>query len=271
MKQKERITIGELKEADHTIPVGKEYIPDGESYLRRTILGVFSADPQEGEEAATRYELLGEAIFWSLGELINNANKANNRWALLKNALQQRALKADPALDTKKLQKDIDYAIEHSQSDLLVRYNLVNLDLTEAILKLLQMHNTNSFALSERFQKKIEVTLRIRERNSVPILILHVVNNSPITVVDRERVEYNLNKVKEDLMMAGQDPFEAALRLYEKLEDHGGGGFGAGLRSIVLFLKEAYSAFPVDIIYSKLIRYHSTATSTIFSVELPIP
>ncbi|MCB1319358.1 MAG: hypothetical protein KDK34_03840, partial [Leptospiraceae bacterium] len=101
---------------------------------------------------------------------------------------------------------------------------------------------------------------------------INVLNNSPITVADKERVEHNLNKIKEDLINASRNPYEAAVQLYDKLEDHAGGGFGAGLRSIVLFLKEGYRPFEdADIIFSRLIQYRSAGNSTIFSIELPLP
>ncbi len=103
-------------------------------------------------------------------------------------------------------------------------------------------------------------------------MVANVINNSPITVIDRQRVEYNLEKIKEDLINAGSGTSEASVKLYEKLEDASGGGFGAGLRSIVLFLREGYKPFTdIDIMYSKLIQYRSALHSTIFSIELPIP
>ena len=89
--------------------------------------------------------------------------------------------------------------------------------------------------------------------------------------MDKERVEYNLEKIKSDLINADKNPFEATAELYGKQEDHAGGGFGAGLRSIVLFLKEGYRPFKVNMIYSKLIQYRSAGYSTIFSIELSLP
>ena len=54
---------------------------------------------------------------------------------------------------------------------------------------------------------------------------------------------------------------------------HAGGGFGAGLRSIVLFLKEGYAPFgdETGITFSRLIQYRSAGTNTIFTIELPVP
>jgi hypothetical protein len=100
---------------------------------------------------------------------------------------------------------------------------------------------------------------------------VNVINNSPITVIDKQRVEYNLNKIKEDLINANKNPFETALSLYQKEADTAGGGFGAGLRSIVLFLKSGYEPFDVEIIYTKLIQYRSAMKNTIFTIEIPIP
>lgn len=273
MTEKDYIHTEDLKKNDQVVRIGEDYIPGVESRFRNTIAHVFGGDgPAEGQDRDfSDREMLTEAIFWSLGELINNANKANNRWAVLRNALFNKIIKESPDLPREQVYGDIDYAIEHNQSDLLKKYGLANVDLTDAILKLIQMHNTNSFALSERFQKRIDVTLRIKEKGGSPIFILNVINNSPITVIDRKRVEINLEKIKEDLMSAGSNPFEAAIELYDKTEDHAGGGFGAGLRSVVLFLKEAYAPFQMEIIYSRLIQYRSTSTSTIFSIELPIP
>ena len=137
---------------------------------------------------------------------------------------------------------------------------------------MIETHNTNSFALSEKFNKKIDVTLRIKKKNDVRYLTINVVNNSPITVIDKQRVEYNLEKIKEDLINAQKDSFQAAVSLYDKPEDNEGGGFGAGLRSIILFLKEGYTPFPkVEVMFSRLIQYRSSGNSTIFSIELPIP
>lgn len=265
------IPLEELEKEDQVIRAGRDYIPDQEMRLRRTIFQLFlhSTDLREGAPDAG--ELLAEAVCWSIGELVNNANKANNRWALLRNALYQRVKTESPDTHDDQIYREIEYAIEHNQTDLLKKYNLLNLDLTESILRLIQMHQTNSFALSERFNKKIDITLRIRERGGMKHLVVNVVNNSPITVVDKKRVEFNLDKVKEDLLNAGRSPFEAAMQLYDRLEDRRGGGFGAGLRSIILFLKEAYDPYGVQMTYSRLIQYRSTSSSTIFSVELPIP
>ncbi len=272
MAEQRHLTVNELEEADRVLHIGKDYIPDIESYVRNTIYSIFhDLIPRKGNADFGDSEMLAEAIFWSIGELINNANKANNRWAILRNALFKRASAEQTDIPADKLYADIDYAIEHNQTDMLQKYNLDNFDLTTAILKLIQMHKTNSFALSERFQKRIDLTLRIKPKNEQRFLVLNVINNSPITVIDRKRVEFNLEKIKEDLMNVGHNPFEAAIRLYDKMEDNAGGGFGAGLRSIVLFLKEAYAPFSLDIVYSRLIQYRSTATSTIFSIELPVP
>ncbi|HMW60456.1 MAG TPA: hypothetical protein PKE49_07340 [Leptospiraceae bacterium] len=275
MAGSEPIPIADLTAKDHVVSVGKDYIPTIERKLRATIMNIFR-DPsgQQGNEISN-HELLSEAVFWSLGELINNANKANNRWALLRNALMQRIvaenkLQNDQAAQDK-VQTEVDYAIEHNQTDLLKKYNLTNVDLTSSILKLIEMHKTNSFALSERFNKKIDVTLRVKAKSGHQTLFVNVINNSPITVIDKQRVEYNLEKIKEDLMMAGKNSRDASVRLYDKQEDHAGGGFGAGLRSIILFLKEGYAPFTAEIKYSTLIQYRSAGNSTIFSVELPIP
>lgn len=264
------IPLKDLEEADQVVRIGRDYIPDMEKYIRNTIYDLYGVSAGEKAEFSDR-EMLAEAVFWSIGELINNANKANNRWAILRNALLKKISGETPGLDVEKATAEIDYAIEHNQTDMLKKYGLATFDLTAATLKLIQMHRTNSFALSEKFKKKIDLTMRIRKKHDYHFLILNVINNSPITVIDRKRVEYNLERIKEDLMNAGQNPFEAAINLYDKMEDHTGGGFGAGLRSIVLFLKEAYSKFPVEITYSRLIQYRSTASSTIFSIELPIP
>ncbi len=263
------IPVEDLKTRDQLIPVGRDYIPGKEALLRNTIFAVFSPDSTK-QDFSSR-ELLAEAVFWSIGELINNANKANNRWAILHGALFQKASQEIAESEKEQLREDIDYAIQHNQTEMLKKYGLSNVDLTASILRLIEKHKTNSFALSEQFKKKIDVTLRIKSSSKGDSLILHVINNSPITVIDRERVEYNLTKIKEDLIEAGKSPFEAAVQLYEKSEDHRGGGFGAGLRSIVLFLKEGYGPFPVDIVYSRLIQYRSAANSTIFSIELPVP
>lgn len=267
--EKAIIPSEDLRSKDQLISVGKDYIPNRETLLRNTVFSVFA--PDSGKQDFSSRELLGEAVFWSIGELINNANKANNRWAILHNALFQKAAADRPDSDMEQLREDIDYAIQHNQTEMLKKYGLDNVDLTASILKLIEKHRTNSFALSEQFKKKIDVTLRLKSRSDGEQFILHVINNSPITVIDRQRVEYNLNKIKEDLIQAGKNPFEAAVQLYDKAEDHRGGGFGAGLRSIVLFLKEGYTPFDVDIVYSRLIQYRSAANSTIFSIELPVP
>ncbi len=273
MTTSDRIEVAALEKADQVLSIGRNYIPTMEKELRRAIFEVFKDPSGNQSEEISDYELLAEAVFWSLGELINNANKANNRWALLKNALFQRASKEKPDEPHEKLNADIDYAIQHNQTDFLKKYNMQTIDLTGSILKLIEMHKTNSFALSEKFDKKIDVTLRIRVKGGNPVLVLNVINNSPITVVDKNRVEYNLEKIKEDLINAGKNPLEAAARLYDKPEDHAGGGFGAGLRSIVLFLKEGYAPFGdgVGITFSRLIQYRSAGGSTIFTIELPVP
>ncbi|MBI3394538.1 MAG: hypothetical protein HY042_01745 [Spirochaetia bacterium] len=260
-----------LEKADQVLSIGKDYIPTVESRLRKTILAVFQDPTPNPSGDIGDYDLLGEAVFWSLGELINNANKANNRWAILRNALYQRVKKDQPDIQETKLLRDIDYAIEHNQVDLLKKYGLQQVDLTSSILKLIELHKTNSFALSEKFSKKIDVTLRIRKKGDSKAFTINVINNSPITIVDKNRVEFNLEKIKEDLMNAGRDAFQAAVKLYDKQEDHAGGGFGAGLRSIVLFLREGYRPFGVDIMFSKLIQYRSAGNSTIFSIEIPVP
>ncbi|MCB1306913.1 MAG: hypothetical protein KDK30_01975 [Leptospiraceae bacterium] len=262
----------DLESGDQVLHIGKDYIPAVENRLRNTIYALFSNPAAQSEADIGDRELLAEAVFWSIGELINNANKANNRWAVLRQALFQKIKNQAPDTEDKQIYKDIDYAIQHNQSDLLTKYGLDNIDLTSSILKLIEMHKTNSFALSERFGKKIDLTLRVKEKGASGLLAINVLNNSPITVVDKERVEYNLNKIKEDLINASRNPYEAAVQLYDKLEDHAGGGFGAGLRSIVLFLKEGYRPFEdADIIFSRLIQYRSAGNSTIFSIELPLP
>ena len=274
MSQQDPISLEELAAKDHVIPVGKDYIPAVEKKLRATIMNVFRDPAGPPTDDISNHELLSEAVFWSLGELINNANKANNRWALLRNALTQRiaAENKEAPVDADKVQQEVDYAIEHNQTDLLKKYNLTNVDLTSSILKLIEMHKTNSFALSERFNKRIDVTLRIKPKGGKRTLMIHVLNNSPITVIDKQRVEYNLEKIKEDLIAAQHSSRDASVKLYDKAEDHVGGGFGAGLRSIVLFLKEGYAPFrEIEIKYSTLIQYRSAASSTIFSIELPIP
>lgn len=270
MSTVEPIQKDALQAKDHVLSIGKDYIPKIESRLRSTILGVFADSSGESGELSDR-EMLAEAVFWSVGELINNANKANNRWALLRNALIQRVVAEKPDTDRESLSDDVDYAIEHNQTEMLKKYGLHNIDLTSSILKLIEKHRTNSFALSEKFDKRIDLTLRMKKKSGFDILLVNCINNSPITVVDKERVEYNLSKVKEDLIEAGRNPFEATRQLYERAEDHSGGGFGAGLRSIVLFLKEGYSPFNAEIVYSRLIQYRSASNSTIFSIELPVP
>ncbi|KAB2934393.1 MAG: hypothetical protein F9K24_05040 [Leptonema illini] len=256
----------DLEKEDQVLEVGRDYIPDGEMLLRNTIYGLFDAEGDDQDAF-----LLAEGAFWSIGELINNANKANNRWALLESALVQRVTAEDPSADREVVVEDVQSAIEHNQADVLKRYGLDNIDLTASILKLIEKHRTNSFALSERFHKKITLTLRVQKKSDQRILIVNVINNSPITVIDRERVEYNLERIKDDLIRAGAHPFEAAVNLYEKSADHAGGGFGAGLRSIILFLKAGYEPFDVDIVFSRLIQYRSAVKSTIFTIEIPIP
>ena len=271
MSTNDLISIADLEKEDQVLPIGRDYIPNLEKKLRNTIYSIFQEPGGEQTEEIGDFELLAEAVFWSLGELINNANKANNRWAILRNALYQRASKQNPDIGEKQLYKDIDYAIQHNQGDFLKKYQLESVDLSSSILKLIEMHKTNSFALSEKFSKKIDLTMRVRKKGDQSLLTVNVINNSPITEVDRDRVEYNLEKIKEDLINSEKNPFEATAELYEKPEDHAGGGFGAGLRSIVLFIKEGYRPFRADITYSKLIQYRSAGYSTIFSIELVIP
>lgn len=256
----------DLEKEDQVLEVGRDYIPDGEMLLRNTIYNLFDAEGDDQDAF-----LLAEGAFWSIGELINNANKANNRWALLESALVQRLIAEDPSADREVVVEDVQSAIENNQADVLKRYGLDNIDLTASILKLIEKHRTNSFALSERFHKKITLTMRIQKKSDQRILIVNVINNSPITVIDRERVEYNLERIKDDLIRAGAHPFETAVNLYEKSADHAGGGFGAGLRSIILFLKAGYEPFDVDIVFSRLIQYRSAVKSTIFTIEMPIP
>ena len=264
------IKAEELLAKDQVISVGEGYIPVLENRMRSTIYHLFGR-PSDPTAEISDHELISEAAFWSIGELVNNANKANNRWAVLRQALYQKVKKQNPELEDAKLYQDIDYAIEHNQSDMLSKYGLTKVDLTSSILKLIEMHKTNSFALSEKFGKKIDITLRLKDKGANRILTINVINNSPITVVDKSRVEYNIGKIKEDLINASQNPYEAAVQLYDKMADHAGGGFGAGLRSIVLFLKEAYMPFKTEIIFTKLIQYRSAGNSTIFSIELPLP
>lgn len=265
------ITLEALETQHRVFSIGRDYIPTLEKTLRNTMHAIFN-DPEGSPDGEIGdHELLAEAVFWSLGELINNANKANNRWAIIRNALYHRARKESPDVSEDKLFEDIDYAIQHNQTDYLKKYNMHNVDLTSSILKLIEIHKTNSFALSEKFNKKIDLTLRIRRKGKDRYLIINVINNSPITKVDKERVEYNLEKIKEDLINAENNPYAATAGLYDKAADTAGGGFGAGLRSIVLFLKEGYRPFVADIMYSKLIQYRSAGYSTIFSIELVIP
>ena len=266
----EVLSRDELLGQDQVISVGRDYIPDVENRLRGTIYELFGRK-LDAEGDISNHELLAEAVFWSIGELINNANKANNRWAVLRQALFQKIKAQNAEVNTEETYRDIDYAISHNQSDLLKKYGLTKIDLTSSILRLIEMHKTNSFALSEKFGKKIDVTLRLRSRGEQELLTINVINNSPITVVDKNRVEFNLDKIKEDLINASRNPYEAAVQLYDKMEDHAGGGFGAGLRSIVLFLKEAYTPFEMEIIFTKLIQYRSAGNSNIFSIELPTP
>ena len=265
------IPQSELEARDQVLSIGRDYIPVLEKRLRNTIMSVFRDPAGETGKEIGDHELLAEAVFWSLGELINNANKANNRWAILRNALFQRATKSNPGTEEGQLYKDIDYAIQHNQTDFLKKYGMDGVDLTGSILKLIEMHKTNSFALSEKFSKKIDLTLRLKRKGEQLLMIVNVINNSPITIVDKERVEYNVEKIKEDLINAEKNPYEATAELYDKPEDHAGGGFGAGLRSIVLFLKEGYRPFKVDMTYSRLIQYRSAGYSTIFSIELVVP
>lgn len=260
-------TLQQLQDQDQVIAIGKSYIPDGEMQLRNTIYSIFQTDNTDDSDSF----LLAEGVLWSLGELINNANKANNRWALLENALIQRIMVEDPSRDKEVVLEDVQSAIQNNQTDILKQYGLDTIDLTASILKLIEKHRTNSFALSEKFRKEITLTMRIQNKSEQRILVVNVINNSPITVIDRERVEYNLEKIKEDLIEAGSKPFEAAVNLYEKSEDHRGGGFGAGLRSIILFLKAGYDPFKVEIVFSRLVRYRSAVNSTIFTLEIPIP
>ncbi len=257
-----------IDKKDIVINIGKDYIPEGERYLREIIFEIFKGKDENDFD----YYLLAEAIFWSIGELINNANKANNRWAILSNTLLQKILENQSEnLDKKQVQEDVDYAIEHNQSDLLKKYNLENIDLTASILNLIEKYKTNSFALSEKFNKKITLTLKINKKGNHNYLTINVINNSPVSLIDKDRIEYNLNKVKEDLINARNNPFEAALQLYQKEADTSGGGFGAGLRSIVLFLKSGFEPFDVKILFTKLIQYRSAGKNTIFSIEIPIP
>ncbi|MFN3604147.1 MAG: hypothetical protein ACK4UJ_05525 [Leptonema sp. (in: bacteria)] len=257
-----------IRNKDLVFPIDKTYIPEGEMKIRNLILNLFS-DPNSKDDMD--YYLLAEAVFWSIGELINNANKANNRWAILHNALFQKIKNEYPDLNENHLKEEIDESIEHNQVDLLKKYGLENIDLTASILNLIEKYKTNSFALSEKFNKKITLTMKIQKKNDVDYLIVNVINNSPITVIDKQRVEYNLNKIKEDLINANTNPFEAALKLYQKEADTAGGGFGAGLRSIVLFLKSGFDPFDVEIVFTKLIQYRSAGKNTIFSIEIPIP
>ncbi|MBX7056438.1 MAG: hypothetical protein K1X75_00120 [Leptospirales bacterium] len=264
------IQAEELEAQDQALAIGRDYIPGIERRLRNTIYSLFQGD-QSDQSAITDRELLAEAVFWSIGELINNANKANNRWAVLRQALHQRIKKDNPSAEDDALYRDIDYAIQHNQTDLLKKYGLEKVDLTASILKLIEMHKTNSFALSEKFNKRIDLTLRVRRKAERRQLVINVINNSPITVIDRDRVEYNLDKIKQDLIDAQKSQYEASVQLYDRHEDHSGGGFGAGLRSIVLFLKEGYRPFQSEIVFSRLIQYRSAGASTIFSIEIPIP
>ncbi|MDH5657454.1 MAG: hypothetical protein OEZ34_16190 [Spirochaetia bacterium] len=264
-------TLKSLERSDMVLGIGKDYIPHVEQQIRKIIFSIYSVPEGDQTGDLTDRDILSEAVFWSLGELINNANKANNRWAMLRGALFKRVKNENAEIDEKRVLMDIDYAIEHDQSEMLRKYNLQNLDLTTTILKMIETHNINSFALSEKFNKKIDITFRIKNKNNERFLSVNVVNNSPITVIDKKRVEFNLDKIKEDLIQASKDSFQAAVSLYDKPEDHDGGGFGAGLRSIILFLKEGYAPFQKDVIYSRLIQYRSSGNSTIFSVELPIP
>jgi hypothetical protein len=277
MKETDYIKLADLESSDQVIQVKGDYIPGTERRLRRTVYCIIHN--KEGYRFTTGLtdfndlDMLAEAVFWSLGELINNANKANNRLALLRNALFQKITSSagSQKSDPKEIYQDIDDAILHNQSDILKKYGIEDLDLTDMILRLITLDKTNSFALSEKFNKKIDVTLRIRKKNKKRTLIINVINNSPMTLFDKERVEYNLEKIKDDLIRAGRNPFEAAVRLYDRSEDHRGGGFGAGLRSIVLFLKEAFAPFNEEIMYSRLIQYRTAVSSTLFTIELPIP
>ena len=264
-------TVNSLEKEELVLGIGKDYIPTGEQKIRGILFSIYSLAENSNNKEISDRDILSEAVFWSIGELINNANKANNRWAMLRGALFKRIKEENANIDEKKVLTDIDYAIEHDQSEMLRKYKLENLDLTSTILKMIEAHNINSFALSEKFNKKIDVTLRIKKKNDLRYLTINVVNNSPITVIDKQRVEFNLVKIKEDLIQASNDSFQAAVSLYDKPEDHEGGGFGAGLRSIILFLKEGYAPFKIDIMYSRLIQYRSSGNSTIFTIELPIP
>lgn len=264
------MTISELEQIrkkDLVFNIGKDYIPDGESKIRKLIMNLFSIPNEEDID----YYLLAEAVFWSIGELINNANKANNRWAILHNALFTKIKTENPNVDDEKLKEEIDDSIEHNQTDLLKKYGLENVDLTASILNLIEKYKTNSFALSEKFNKKITLTMKIQNKNNMDYLLINVINNSPVTIIDKQRIEYNLNKIKEDLINVNKNPFEAALQLYQKEADTAGGGFGAGLRSIILFLKSGYEPFDIEVIYTKLLQYRSAFKNTIFSLEIPIP
>ncbi len=275
MPHDDHIPLSDLEFRDQVIPIKGDYIPYNERKLRRTMYAVFNrndaADFTGKPLEFTERDMLAEAVFWALGELINNANKANNRLALLRNALFRKIRQNDEVTEEKKIWSDIDYAIMNNQSDFLKKYGLEDLDLSDMILRLISLDKTNSFALSEKLNKKIDVTLRLRKKKNALSLVINVINNSPMTNFDRERVEYNLEKIKEDLIRAGDSPFEAAVRLYDKSEDRRGGGFGAGLRSIVLFLKEAYEPFDVNIMYSRLIQYRTAVSSTLFTIEIPVP
>ncbi|MCB1168673.1 MAG: hypothetical protein KDK33_21130, partial [Leptospiraceae bacterium] len=88
------IPAQELRSRDQLISVGRDYIPGKEALLRNTVFSVFAPDSKT-QDFSSR-ELLAEAVFWSIGELINNANKANNRWAILHNALYQKAAQDRP-------------------------------------------------------------------------------------------------------------------------------------------------------------------------------
>lgn len=264
------IRVEDLEGQDQALSIGRDYVPVVERRLRNTIYGLFQGQAPD-DAAITDRELLAEAVFWSIGELINNANKANNRWAVLRQALHQRIKKENPDANDEVLYRDIDYAIQHNQTDMLKKHGLEKVDLTSSILRLIEMHKTNSFALSEKFSKKIDLTLRVRRKGDRRFLTVNVINNSPITVIDRDRVEYNLEKIKEDLINAQKSQYDASVQIYDRLEDHAGGGFGAGLRSIVLFLKEGYRPFSSEIVFSRLIQYRSAGTSTIFSIEIPVP
>lgn len=271
MKPADCVSIEKLEAANQVLPIDGKYIPTTEQKLKNTIYEVFK-NPYESltNQEISAYEMLSEAVFWSLGELINNANKANNRWALLKATLFERVSRARSEQPAHEIYQDIDYAIEHSQADLLKKYHLENLDLTAAILDLIRTQKINSFILSEKYGKKIDLTLRIRNKMGRRVLSAYIINNSPITVVDRERVERNLEKIKEDLLNTDADLLSGAVSLYDHAADLQGGGFGAGLRSIVLFLKESYRPFRADILYSTLLQYRSARNSTIFSIELPL-